>query len=129
METCILVSHVSQFITCTSDLTLRQGSTRPRSYSQFCTWKTLCATRRRVRHTFSSSAVDRCCFSFDVELPCNCDDDYWEHPDPERAFTQPPGKPSQMDFFLNFIKLNQILAFTLRTIASLVFSALYSLWV
>ncbi|KAF5349865.1 hypothetical protein D9758_014004 [Tetrapyrgos nigripes] len=28
---------------------------------------------------------------FDIDLPVQCDDEYWEHPDPELAFKQPPG--------------------------------------
>jgi hypothetical protein len=35
------------------------------------------------------------------------------------AFKQPPGKPSKVAFFVTLLKLNEILAFTLRTIVSL----------
>lgn len=55
-------------------------------------------------------------FSFDLDLPTCCDDEYWEDPDPEKAFKQPPGKPSEMDFNICFLKLIQIMAFALRTI-------------
>jgi hypothetical protein len=56
--------------------------------------------------------------SFDLELPLDCDDEYWEDPDPEKAFKQPPGKPSKVSFFVSFVKLNQILGFALRTIVN-----------
>ncbi|EIW84586.1 hypothetical protein CONPUDRAFT_142805, partial [Coniophora puteana RWD-64-598 SS2] len=56
---------------------------------------------------------------FDVDLPVVCDDEYWEHSDPEQAFTQPPEHPSTAAFFIAFIKLTQILAFALRTIYSI----------
>lgn len=58
------------------------------------------------------------CFSFDIDLPIECDDEYWFHPDPAQAFKQPPGKPSKLSFFVSLIKLNQILAFALRTVVS-----------
>jgi hypothetical protein len=56
--------------------------------------------------------------SFDVDLPIDCDDEYWEHPDPEKRWKQPPGKPSLVAAFLCTLKLNQVLAFSLRTIVS-----------
>ncbi|TCD62493.1 hypothetical protein EIP91_006814 [Steccherinum ochraceum] len=65
---------------------------------------------------------------FDVELPVECDDEYWEiseNPNPEKshkkivAFKQPAGKPSKITYFNCFLRLNQILAFALRTIYSI----------
>ncbi|TFY61087.1 hypothetical protein EVG20_g7194 [Dentipellis fragilis] len=53
---------------------------------------------------------------FDIDLPAECDDEYWTHPDPEQAFKQPAGKETYMSYFICFLKLNQILAFALRTI-------------
>ncbi|KAK0185859.1 fungal-specific transcription factor domain-containing protein [Armillaria mellea] len=41
----------------------------------------------------------------DVDFLIECDDEYWENPDPKKAFKQPPGVP-----------LNQLLGFCLRTI-------------
>ncbi|KAJ3553324.1 hypothetical protein NP233_g12670 [Leucocoprinus birnbaumii] len=70
-----------------------------------------------------SAALGRPCAihdeDFDVDLPVDCDDEYWEHPDPEKRWKQPPGKPSRVSFFLCFLKLNQVLAFSLRTIYSI----------
>jgi len=70
-----------------------------------------------------SSALGRPCAiqdeDFDLDLPTECDDEYWLHPDPNLAFKQPPGKPSVVTFFNCFLRLNQILAFALRTIYSI----------
>ncbi|KAJ7091185.1 fungal-specific transcription factor domain-containing protein [Mycena epipterygia] len=51
---------------------------------------------------------------YDVELPLEVDDEYWEHPDPEQAFKQPPGKPSLLSYFICHIRLCEILGSTLR---------------
>jgi hypothetical protein len=51
-------------------------------------------------------------------LPADCDDEYWDHPDPEKRFKQPPGKPSLVTAFISYIKLHQVLALSLRTIVS-----------
>jgi hypothetical protein len=59
--------------------------------------------------------------SFDLELPADCDDEYWDHPDPKQRFKQPENKPSLISAFILFIKLNQILSYCLRTIVSLSF--------
>lgn len=53
-------------------------------------------------------------FSFDVELPIECDDEYWETEDPARAFKQPAGKPSRIAFFNCNIRLNNLLGFGLK---------------
>ena len=51
-------------------------------------------------------------------MPVECDDEYWEHPDPKLRWKQPtPEKtPSLMAYFSWYIKLNHILAFLLRTV-------------
>ncbi|XP_006459669.1 hypothetical protein AGABI2DRAFT_218980, partial [Agaricus bisporus var. bisporus H97] len=70
-----------------------------------------------------SSGLGRPCAvhdeDFDIDLPVECDDEYWEHPDPEKRWKQPPGKPSLVASFLCFLKLSQVLAFALRTIYSI----------
>jgi hypothetical protein len=48
-----------------------------------------------------------------------CDDEYWEHLDPAKAFCQPPGIPSRVSFFNAFLRLNNILAFTLSILVRL----------
>lgn len=69
-----------------------------------------------------SSALGRPCAiqdeDFDLDLPTECDDEYWNHPDPNLAWKQPSGKASIVTFFNCFLRLNQILAFALRTIVS-----------
>ena len=57
--------------------------------------------------------------SFDIDLPTECDDEYWTASEPELAFKQPPGKPSKITFFNCYVRLHQILAFAMRTIVSL----------
>lgn len=70
-----------------------------------------------------SSSLGRPCAiqdeDFDLDMPLECDDEYWEHPDPDKTFKQPPGKPSLVSHFVNVLKLNHILAFALRTIYSI----------
>ncbi|KAJ3518694.1 hypothetical protein NM688_g9402 [Phlebia brevispora] len=70
-----------------------------------------------------SSALGRPCGiqdeDFDVDLPLECDDEYWLNDDPSLAFKQPAGKPSQIAFFNCCIRLHQIHAFALRTIYSI----------
>ncbi|KAJ6596639.1 fungal-specific transcription factor domain-containing protein [Mycena sp. CBHHK59/15] len=51
---------------------------------------------------------------YDVELPLEVDDEYWENPDPAQAFRQPPGKPSLLTYFVCHIRLCEILGSTLR---------------
>jgi hypothetical protein len=51
-----------------------------------------------------------------LDLPLNCDDEYLEHPDPEKAFKQPADMPSKMDYFISMIRLNQIVGFSQRTL-------------
>ncbi|KAI0691313.1 fungal-specific transcription factor domain-containing protein [Cytidiella melzeri] len=63
-----------------------------------------------------------CCIQeedYDVDLPIDCDDEYWYTEDPSLAFKQPPGKPSKISFFIACVKLNQIHARALRTIYAL----------
>ena len=59
------------------------------------------------------SLLDR---RFDCELPCECDDEYWENPDPEQAFVQPKGKPSLLSFFVCFLRLLDIVSFAQQTL-------------
>ena len=56
--------------------------------------------------------------SFDIDLPTECDDEYWTASEPELAFKQPLGKPSKITFFNCYVRLHQILAFAMRTIVS-----------
>jgi len=53
---------------------------------------------------------------FDLDYPIECDDEYWETPDPKDAFKQPPGKPSKITYFVLTLKLAELLGFALRTI-------------
>ncbi|KAJ6591569.1 fungal-specific transcription factor domain-containing protein, partial [Mycena vulgaris] len=55
---------------------------------------------------------------FDLDFPIDCDDEYWEPPDPAQAFHQPKGKPSRIAAFILYLRLCQVVSFALRTIAS-----------
>ncbi|KAJ7820487.1 hypothetical protein B0H13DRAFT_1660851, partial [Mycena leptocephala] len=54
---------------------------------------------------------------FDVELPLECDDEFWEHP--IHPFQQSPGLPSRIAFFNMMIRLHHILSFSLKTLYGL----------
>ncbi|KAF7319767.1 Zn(2)-C6 fungal-type domain-containing protein [Mycena kentingensis (nom. inval.)] len=56
---------------------------------------------------------------FDIQLPTECDDEYWETSDPAQAFRQPPGTPSKVAFFNSMLKLSNILAFVLQFLYTL----------
>ncbi|KAK7435216.1 Gypsy retrotransposon integrase-like protein 1, variant 2 [Stygiomarasmius scandens] len=53
---------------------------------------------------------------FDLDLPIECDDEYWESSDPELAFVQPPGRPSDLVYWTTFLKLLDICSLAQRTI-------------
>ncbi|KAL1742414.1 fungal-specific transcription factor domain-containing protein [Schizophyllum fasciatum] len=53
---------------------------------------------------------------YDLELPVECDDEYWDHPDPSQAWKQPPGKPSLLSSFISKLHLSAIIPKCLRTI-------------
>ena len=57
--------------------------------------------------------------SYDVDLPLEVDDEYWVNPDPELAFTQPPGKPSNVTFFNYILRLGRIHSLTIRSMVIL----------
>ncbi|KAK1227497.1 Gypsy retrotransposon integrase-like protein 1 [Marasmius sp. AFHP31] len=55
---------------------------------------------------------------FDCDLPRECDDEYWENPDPKQALVQPEGKPSVLSFFVAYLKLVDIIGFVQRNLYS-----------
>ena len=62
-------------------------------------------------------------FSFDVDFPIDCDDEYWIPSDGGVPFKQPPRIPSKITFFNLSNKLNQITSLVLRTIVSSQYAA------
>ncbi|KAJ7482632.1 fungal-specific transcription factor domain-containing protein [Mycena latifolia] len=82
-------------------------------------WVIVCYDR------ITSSALGRACTTqyedFDVELPIECDDKFWdtEVEDPAHAWKQPTGSPSQITCFNCFIRLNNIHAFSLKMLYAL----------
>jgi len=57
-------------------------------------------------------------FSYDIELPIDCDDEYWPVDDSSEGFKQPPGKPSKLTVFILMIKLVRIQADVARAMVS-----------
>ncbi|KAJ6625579.1 fungal-specific transcription factor domain-containing protein [Mycena sp. CBHHK59/15] len=66
---------------------------------------------------YSSAILGRPCAladeDFDLEPPLEVDDEYWESDNP---FHQPPDVPCRITFFNLWIRLSQIITFTVRTI-------------
>ncbi|KAJ7656527.1 fungal-specific transcription factor domain-containing protein [Mycena polygramma] len=56
-------------------------------------------------------------YDFDLDLPLECDDEYWEHP--TAPFQQPREVPSTVSFFNAIIRLQHILAFSLKILHGL----------
>ncbi|KAG7086804.1 hypothetical protein E1B28_002730 [Marasmius oreades] len=55
---------------------------------------------------------------YDLEFPVECDDEYWDQPDPEQNFKQPSGKPCIVSGYVQMLKLVDIFGFAQRTIYS-----------
>ncbi|KAF7325043.1 Fungal-trans domain-containing protein [Mycena kentingensis (nom. inval.)] len=53
---------------------------------------------------------------YDVDLPAECDDEYWETEDPEQAFKQPPGRPSLTAGMNAYLRLIEILGMAQESI-------------
>ena len=56
--------------------------------------------------------------SYDLDLPVEVDDEYWENKCPKLAFKQPSEKPSLVAAFNSLIKLTRVVSIALRTIVS-----------
>ncbi|RXW16423.1 hypothetical protein EST38_g9429 [Candolleomyces aberdarensis] len=77
-------------------------------------WVLITMDRLLTSATGRRSALDD--EDFDLDLPIECDDEYWDNPVPELRFKQPEGKPSLITAFTLTIRFNQILAVSMRTI-------------
>ncbi|KXN92472.1 hypothetical protein AN958_08031 [Leucoagaricus sp. SymC.cos] len=53
---------------------------------------------------------------YDLELPLEVDDEYWETGNEETDFKQPSGVPSKISSFIHFLRLSEIIAFTAKTL-------------
>ncbi|KAF8992799.1 fungal-specific transcription factor domain-containing protein [Cyathus striatus] len=53
---------------------------------------------------------------FDLDMPIECDDEYWDYPDPAQRFKQPEGVPSTVTAFNLHLRMTKIMAFAMRTI-------------
>lgn len=90
-------------------------------------WKRACWVLIAIDR-FTSAGTGRPCAlqeeDFDLELPIECDDEYWDNPNPALRFKQPSDKPSLVSAFSVAIRLNQIMYICLRTIYCLDYAKL-----
>jgi hypothetical protein len=61
--------------------------------------------------------------SIDVDLPVDCDDEYWNVSDPDLPFRQPEGKPSRLSYFRHTIQLKTINLRAMRRVVRSRFSS------
>ncbi|KAK1228846.1 Gypsy retrotransposon integrase-like protein 1 [Marasmius sp. AFHP31] len=52
---------------------------------------------------------------YNQEFPLEVDDEYWEDPDPDKCFKQPPDKPSTITFWVQFLKILRVLGIAQRS--------------
>jgi hypothetical protein len=71
---------------------------------------------RLYRNSVSISTLS----SFGIDLPLDCDDEYWFNADTSKAFQQPSGQPSRIGQYIELIKLKLIHARTLRTLVGMI---------
>jgi len=73
----------------------------------------------RMLSTFSGRPLGLHDEDLNIELPVECDDEYWEVDESGHVtFNQPQGKPSKMASFIAYSKLCRILAYSMRTLYS-----------
>ncbi|KAH9479075.1 Putative transcriptional regulatory protein [Psilocybe cubensis] len=97
----------------------RNGQTQPsfeNEHSKRAFWVLFCLDA--LLNSFYGRPAGISHDSFDLEYPVECDDEYWDHEDPQKRFRQPPGKPCSMSNFIHLIKLCEILSFSSRTLYS-----------
>ena len=74
--------------------------------------------RRSRSCSISSPSSPNRLFSFDIELPIDCDDEYWPVDGETEGFKQPPGKPSKLTMFILMINLFHLQTDVIRLIVS-----------
>ncbi|KAJ3575093.1 hypothetical protein NP233_g1332 [Leucocoprinus birnbaumii] len=53
---------------------------------------------------------------YDLDIPLEVDDEYWETGNPKTDFKQPKDLPSQISAFNHYLKLTEIIGFTAKTL-------------
>ena len=66
------------------------------------------------RHFISADRL----FSFDLDLPVDCDDEYWPVDGGTEGFEQPLGKPSKLTMFILMINLFHLQTDVVRLLVS-----------
>ncbi|EEB88420.1 hypothetical protein MPER_13757, partial [Moniliophthora perniciosa FA553] len=56
---------------------------------------------------------------YNQEFPCEVDDYFWENPDPEQCFKQPEGRPSDVTFWIQLLKILRVYGIAQRSILAL----------
>ncbi|KAK0469527.1 fungal-specific transcription factor domain-containing protein [Desarmillaria tabescens] len=99
-----------------SEWTVEDEEWKRAFWAIFCVDVFSCVTTGRPLATTSDD--------YDLDMPIECDDEYWEHPNPSRAFKQPAGKLSTVTFWVKYLELLEIFAFMHRTIYAVKRSAI-----
>ncbi|KAJ7497597.1 putative fungal-specific transcription factor [Mycena latifolia] len=102
------------------DVGAHRRNTQPQSITQNEQWKRvfmvlLCLERQYGTLTGRPIAMHE--QDFDQDLPIECDDEYWDLPEPLN-FKQPKNKPSDISYFIHYAKLLEIQASVATTIYS-----------
>ena len=63
-------------------------------------------------------------YSYDLDLPLEVDDEYWEVSNPAEAFKQPRDVPSKISALNCYIKIGWILGFVQKTLVSMEYDLL-----
>ncbi|KAJ7062779.1 fungal-specific transcription factor domain-containing protein [Mycena amicta] len=82
-----------------------------------CFWALICT--ERVVCTGLGRPASTQYEAFDVDMPIECDDEYWESKNPALAFTQPSGRPSLTAYFNSYISLSNIWGVGLKMLYAL----------
>ncbi|KAE9408799.1 hypothetical protein BT96DRAFT_932552 [Gymnopus androsaceus JB14] len=106
---------------CDDPRVFSEGPSVPSSAGWHCHRRNLLSTRFNAMHGLSQGYdslekyLDSDRFRFTLST-VDCDDEYWDHPDPSMNFKQPADTPSKLSFFVHFLKLMDILAYAMRAI-------------
>ncbi|KAK0457720.1 fungal-specific transcription factor domain-containing protein [Desarmillaria tabescens] len=82
-------------------------------------WKRAFWTLVYIDRQISAFLGRSCCLfdeEIDLDLPIECDDEYWEPPNAANAFRQPLGRPALVSYFNCYLKLTSSITTCLRTI-------------
>ena len=70
----------------------------------------------RSKRTISRTLPSNNLFSFDLDYPILCDDEYLDTGNPETEFKQPPDQPAHIIAFVHHLRLVNIVSIVMKTI-------------